>query len=165
MYELAFLLFRVKEAAQVEDNGQKEHEAGHGEDRHRLLTGDGTVEAFTPEPAGHVHRILHVDTQSPALVQPAVQSAQVSIDALTAFAQLGLVSLLILLKAGEGLIEGCQEDQRVIVQTVVTFSDTVVTAGQSPNVFYTVVEQIDQHQSITVQEDVLAAFITWTHLV
>lgn len=55
VYELAFLLFRVKEAAQVEDNGQKEHEAGHGEDRHRLLTGDGTVEAFTPEPAGHVH--------------------------------------------------------------------------------------------------------------
>lgn len=55
VYELAFLLFRVKEAAQVEDNGQKEHEAGHGEDGHRLLTGDGTVEAFTPEPAGHVH--------------------------------------------------------------------------------------------------------------
>lgn len=55
VYELAFLLFRVKEAAQVEDNGQKEHEAGHGDDRHRLLTGDRTIEAFTPEPAGHVH--------------------------------------------------------------------------------------------------------------
>lgn len=35
--------------------------------------------------------------------------------------------LLILLKAGECLIEGCQEDQRVIVQTVVTFGDTVCT--------------------------------------
>lgn len=55
MYELAFLLFRVKVAAQVEDNGQKEHEAGQGDDRHRLLTGDGTVEALTPQPAGHVH--------------------------------------------------------------------------------------------------------------
>lgn len=55
VYELAFLLFRVKEAAQVEDNGEKEHEAGHGDDRHRLLTGDGTIEAFTPEPAGRVH--------------------------------------------------------------------------------------------------------------
>lgn len=40
VYELAFLLFRVKEAAQVEDDWQKEHEAGHGDDRHRLLTGD-----------------------------------------------------------------------------------------------------------------------------
>ena len=39
MYELAFLLFRVKEAAQVEDDGQKEHEAGHGDDRNRLLAG------------------------------------------------------------------------------------------------------------------------------
>lgn len=38
-----------------------------------------------------------------------------------------IVYLLILLKAGERLIEGCQEDQRVIVQTVVTFSDTVCT--------------------------------------
>lgn len=55
MYELAFLLFRVKETAQVENNGQEEHEAGHGDDRHRLLTGDRTIEAFTPEPAGHVH--------------------------------------------------------------------------------------------------------------
>lgn len=55
VYELAFLLFRVKEAAQVEDDGQKEHEAGHGDDRHRLLTGDGTIEVLTPESAGHVH--------------------------------------------------------------------------------------------------------------
>lgn len=38
-----------------------------------------------------------------------------------------IVYLLILLKAGERLVEGCQEDQRVIVQTVVTFSDTVCT--------------------------------------
>lgn len=55
VYELAFLLFRVKEAAQVEDDWQKEHEAGHGDDRHRLLTGDWTIEIFTPESAGHVH--------------------------------------------------------------------------------------------------------------
>lgn len=55
VYELAFLLFRVKEAAQVEDDGQKEHEAGHGDDRHRLLTGDGTIEVLTPESAGHIH--------------------------------------------------------------------------------------------------------------
>lgn len=39
-----------------------------------------------------------------------------------------------------------------------------VTVGQSPNVFYTVVEQTDQHQSVTVQEDVLAALIARTHL-
>lgn len=55
VYELAFLLFRVKEAAQVEDDGQKEHEAGHGDDRHRLLTGDRTIEVLTPESAGHIH--------------------------------------------------------------------------------------------------------------
>lgn len=55
VYELAFLLFRMKEAAQVEDNGQKEHEAGHGDDRHRLLSGDGTIEAFTPESASCVN--------------------------------------------------------------------------------------------------------------
>lgn len=55
VYELAFLLFRVKEAAQVEDDGQKEHEAGHGDDRHRLLTGDGTIKFLTPEYAGHIH--------------------------------------------------------------------------------------------------------------
>lgn len=55
VYELAFLLFGVKEAAQVEDDGQKEHEAGHSDDRHRLLTGDGAVVVLTPQPAGHVH--------------------------------------------------------------------------------------------------------------
>lgn len=54
VYELAFLLFRVKEAAQVEDDGQKEHEAGHSDDRHRLLTGDGTSE-ITPKSAGQIH--------------------------------------------------------------------------------------------------------------
>lgn len=37
------------------------------------------------------------------------------------------VYLLIPLKAGARLVEGCQEDQRVIVQTVVTFSDAVCT--------------------------------------
>lgn len=55
VYELAFLLFRVKEAAQVEDDGQKEHEAGHGDDRHRLLAGVGTIEILTPQSACHVH--------------------------------------------------------------------------------------------------------------
>lgn len=55
MDELAFLLFRVKEAAQVEDNGQKEHEGGHGDDGHRLLPGHRAVEALTPEAAGRVH--------------------------------------------------------------------------------------------------------------
>lgn len=55
VYELSFLLFRVKEAAQVEDDGQKEHEAGHGDDRHRLLAGDGAHEALTPQTAGHIH--------------------------------------------------------------------------------------------------------------
>lgn len=55
VYELAFLLFWVKEAAQVEDDGQKEHEAGDGDDRHCLRTGDGAVEAFTPESVRRVH--------------------------------------------------------------------------------------------------------------
>lgn len=55
VYELAFLLFWVKEAAQVEDNGQKEHEAGNGDDGHCLLSGDGTIEAFAPESASCVH--------------------------------------------------------------------------------------------------------------
>lgn len=55
VYELAFLLFRVKEAAQVEDDGQKEHEAGHGDDRHILLEGERAVEVFTPAFAGHIH--------------------------------------------------------------------------------------------------------------
>lgn len=48
VYELAFLLFRVKEAAQVEDDGQEEHEAGHGDDGHRLLTRQRTVESLAP---------------------------------------------------------------------------------------------------------------------
>lgn len=55
VYELAFLLFWVKEAAQVEDDGQKEHEARHSDDRHRLLTGEGTTEILTPQFAGHIH--------------------------------------------------------------------------------------------------------------
>ena len=55
VYELAFLLFRVKEAAQVEDDGQKEHEAGHSDDRNRLLTGGGTIEIPAPQSASHVH--------------------------------------------------------------------------------------------------------------
>ena len=55
VYELAFLLFGVKEAAQVEDDGQKEHEAGHSDDRHRLLTGERTIEGLTPQSAGHIH--------------------------------------------------------------------------------------------------------------
>lgn len=55
VYELAFLLFRVKEAAQVEDDGQKEHEAGHGDDRHRLLAGEGTIVFPTPQSASHIH--------------------------------------------------------------------------------------------------------------
>lgn len=38
VYELAFLLFRVKKTAQVKDDGQKEHETGHSNDRNRLLT-------------------------------------------------------------------------------------------------------------------------------
>lgn len=63
MYELAFLLFRVKEAAQVEDDGQKEHEAGHSDDRHRLLTGEGTIEILTPQPAGHIHLKPKCQTQ------------------------------------------------------------------------------------------------------
>ncbi len=63
VYELAFLLFRVKEAAQVEDDGQKEHEAGHSDDRHRLLTGDGTIESLTPQSAGHIHLKAKCKTQ------------------------------------------------------------------------------------------------------
>lgn len=55
VYELAFLLFRVKEAAQVEDDGQKEHEAGHGDDRNILCPGEGTIEILAPQSAGHIH--------------------------------------------------------------------------------------------------------------
>lgn len=55
VYELAFFLFRVKEAAQVEDDGQEEHEAGHSDDGHRLLPGQGAVEVLAPQLAGHVH--------------------------------------------------------------------------------------------------------------
>lgn len=55
VYELAFLLFRVKEAAQVEDDGQKEHEAGDSDDRHRLLTIQGTIKILTPQSAGQIH--------------------------------------------------------------------------------------------------------------
>lgn len=63
VYELAFLLFGVKEAAQVEDDGQKEHEAGHSDDRHRLLTGEGTIEILTPQSAGHIHLKAKCQTQ------------------------------------------------------------------------------------------------------
>lgn len=53
--ELAFLLFRVKEAAKVEDNGQKEDEHRNSDDRHRVTAGDRTVEGPTPELPGDVH--------------------------------------------------------------------------------------------------------------
>lgn len=118
MYELAFLLFRVKEAAQVEDDGQKEHEAGHSDDRHRLLTGDGTIESLTPQSAGHVHRIFYVNAHSLILLHSAVQLIQVFVGALAVLAQLCMVRLLILLKAGESLVEGRHEVQRVIGQTL-----------------------------------------------
>lgn len=39
-----------------------------------------------------------------------------------------------------------------------------VTVGLVPNVCHAAVEQIDQHQSIAVQESVLAAFIARTSL-
>lgn len=39
-----------------------------------------------------------------------------------------------------------------------------VTFGLNPDVRHTVVELIDQHEPITVQQDVLAAFIAMTHL-
>lgn len=55
VYELAFLLFRVKEAAQVEDDGQKEHEAGDSDDGHRLLAVEGTIKRSTPQSAGQIH--------------------------------------------------------------------------------------------------------------
>lgn len=73
VYELAFLLFRVKETAQVEDDGQKEHEAGHSDDRNRLLSGQGTMEVLAPQSAGHIHRILNVDTQSEILLHACIQ--------------------------------------------------------------------------------------------
>lgn len=43
------------------------------------------------------------------------------------------VYLLILLKAGERLVEGGHEVQRVIGQTVEVLSDTVCTAGNKKN--------------------------------
>ena len=55
VYELEFLLFRMKVAAQVEDDGQKEHEAGDGDDRNHPFSGGDAVVALTPKPAGHVH--------------------------------------------------------------------------------------------------------------
>lgn len=73
VYELAFLLFRVKEAAQVEDDGQKEHEAGHSNDRHSLLAKGRAIEGFTPTPTGHVHRIFNVNTQSVIFLHATVQ--------------------------------------------------------------------------------------------
>lgn len=91
MYELAFLLFRVKEAAQVEDDRQKEHEAGHGDDRHSLLPGERTIEVLTPQSAGHVHRILDVDTHALVLVHPGVQIIQLAVCVLAACAQLCVV--------------------------------------------------------------------------
>lgn len=55
MDELAFLLLRVKEAAQVEDDGQKEHKAGHSNDRHGLATRHGAVKVLAPQNTSHVH--------------------------------------------------------------------------------------------------------------
>lgn len=134
MYELAFLLFRVKEAAQVEDDGQKEHEAGHSDDRHRLLTGDGTSE-ITPKSAGQIHRILYVNAHSGVLLHAAVQLIQFFVSVLTVFAQLCIVPLLrILLKAGESLVEGGHVVQRVVGQALESFSDTVVTVCFAPKV-------------------------------
>lgn len=45
----------MKEAAKVEDNGQKEDEHRDSDDRHRVTAGDRTVEGPTPELPGDVH--------------------------------------------------------------------------------------------------------------
>lgn len=127
MYELAFLLFGVKEAAQVEDDGQKEHEAGHRDDRHRLLAGEGTIELLTPQSASHIHRILYVNTHSMIVLHSAVKLIEASVDAFTVFAQLCVVPLLILLKAGESLVESVHEVHRVIGQALESRSDAIVT--------------------------------------
>lgn len=63
----------MKEAAQVEDDGQKEHEAGDSDDRHRLLVGDVTIKICTPQSPGHIHCILYVYTQRLILLHSAVE--------------------------------------------------------------------------------------------
>lgn len=73
MYELAFLLFGVKEAAQVEDDGQKKHEAGHRDDRHILFIVERAVKSFTPPFAGYVHRIFNVDAHCVIFLHVTVQ--------------------------------------------------------------------------------------------
>lgn len=165
MYELAFLLFRVKEAAQVEDDGQKEHEAGHSDDGHILFPGEGTIEILTPQSAGHIHRILYVNTQSTVFFHLAVQHIQGPIGALAVFAQLCVVPLLILLKAGESLIENRHEVQCVIGQALQVSSDTLGTVGVSPQTFQIAVQLVNQHQPITAQKAVPAGHIPRTHLV
>ena len=45
----------MKEAAKVEDNGQKENEHRNSDHGHRVTAGDGTVEGSTPELSGDVH--------------------------------------------------------------------------------------------------------------
>lgn len=165
MYELAFLLFRVKEAAQVEDDGQKDHEAGHSDDSHRLLTREGTIEILTPQSAGHIHRIFYVNTQSLILLHSTVQLIQASVCGLTVFAQLCMVPLFILIKAGDSLIERSHEVQRVVVQALEPLGDTVITVRFGPQIFQVAVQLENQHQPITAQKAVPAAHVTRTHLV
>lgn len=50
----------MKEATQVEDDGQKENEHGNGNYRHCVAAGDGTVEGSAPQLPGNVHLERHV---------------------------------------------------------------------------------------------------------
>ena len=56
-------MFRVQEAAQVEDDRQEEHEARHGDHRHRLFTGERAAVGLTPQTPRHVHLEREVENK------------------------------------------------------------------------------------------------------
>lgn len=76
-----------------------------------------------------------------------------------------MIPLLILLKAGDSLVDRVQEVHRVIGEALESSRDTLVTLRFAPNVLHVAVQQVDQHQTVTAQEAVPAARITRTHLV
>lgn len=91
-YELAFLLFGVKEATQVEDDRQKEHETGHCNDGDRLFPGERAIEILAPQSAGHIHCILNIYAKREVLFHLAVQLTEPAVVSFALFTQFRKVS-------------------------------------------------------------------------
>lgn len=124
VYELAFLLFGVQEVAQVEDDWEEEHKAGHSNDWHGLLTWDRAAIIFTPQTSSHVHSIFYINAVTLVFQHGTVHLIKSFVCGLAVHAQLSVV-LLVLLKAAQGLVQVRNKVQGTVGQTLLIWSQTL----------------------------------------